>query len=569
MSGLVLGVHYGHDATAALLGDQGIVAVLTEERLSRRKHQWGLPVGAIREVLKIAGASAAEVEILAFSGRTPWVQMPGRIVAGDGSSSAYRPHPLTRLKKRVGDLVKGRSDWADQIAAIGLRPRDTCFVEHHLCHAASAYYTSGHDEALVVTVDGYGDGVSATVSHGRGEDLQRVSASRQAGSLGSFYQAVTEALGFAPIEGENKTMGLAPFGDPDRFYARLREWVSCDAEGRLQAREPWGYRSIRAYDADYTGIRQQSELASWLESEQDRQDLAAAAQRVVEETLVDFVEKARARVGRDLPLCAAGGVMLNVKANRLIQDHMEGHSFFVFPDAGDAGTALGAALYAQRLVSGRAALGKLRSVYYGTEPTEPEIVTALEARGDAVAFRRPPALVETVADLLHQGRVVGWFQGRMEMGPRALGARSVLADPRDPEVKDHINRSLKKRDWFVPFAPSGLEAALGRYLVDYVPEPFMTKAFLVRDEYRLRLPAVTHVDGTARPQGVVRETNPLYADLLAAFERRTGVPILLNTSFNRHGVPIVCRPEDAVDHLLEGNVDVLAIGPFVAQRSSG
>lgn len=569
MTRLALGVHYGHDATAALVGGEGILAVLTEERLSRRKHQWGLPVGAIREVLRIAGASAGDVEVLAFSGRTPWVQMPGRVVAGDGTSSVYRPHPLSRLKKRAGDLVKGRRDWADQIAEMGLRPRDTFFVEHHLCHAASAFYTSGLGEALVVTVDGYGDGVSATVSHGRGEDLERLSTSLQAGSLGSFYQAVTEALGFAPIEGENKTMGLAPFGDPERFYPRLREWVSCDAGGHFRTREPWAYRPIRAYDADYTGIRQQSELASWLANDQDRQDLAAAAQRIVEEALVDFVEKARMRVGRELPICAAGGVMLNVKANRLIQDRLEGRPFFVFPDAGDAGTALGAALYARRLVGERAALGSLRSVYYGAEATEAEIVAALEARRDAVAFRRPPVLVEAVADLLHQGLVAGWFQGRMEMGPRALGARSVLADPRDPAMKDRINRNLKKRDWFVPFAPSGLDASLGRYLVDYVSEPFMTKAFRVRDEYRARLPAVTHVDGTVRPQGVVRATNPLYADLLAAFEQRTGVPILLNTSFNRHGVPIVCRPEDAVDHLIEGNVDVLAIGPFVAQRSGG
>jgi carbamoyltransferase len=565
---LYLGIHHGHDATATLLQGDQVVAVIAEERLSRQKHQPGLPRRAIHEVLRLGGARPRDVFALAFSGRATMVHLAGEVITAPGGPLLpYQPGLRARLRKRVAMAVKGSEDWAAMLRDDGFAPERVLFVEHHLAHAASAFYASRYERALCITVDGYGDGVSATVGVGEGENLSRLYSCPQRSSVGSFYQAATEALGFAPIEGENKTMGLACFGDPDRHYAALKDWVWCDADGLLQTREPWAYRKLVVYGATYDGIAQAAQLARLAPDETGRRDLAAGTQRVFEEVMLAFIAKARERAGaQDLPICAAGGVMLNVKLNKLVHQRLGVRDFFVFPDAGDGGTALGAALCARRLIEGQAHLGRPPSPYLGNAFEPAEIEEALRSHDGRLAWSRldrPEDFLDRVVALLEQGLVVGWFQGRMEMGPRALGARSVIADPRNPTVKERINKHLKKRDWFVPFAPSGLDERLGDFLVDYRSEPYMTKAFDVRPEQRGRVPAITHVDGTARPQGVVREANPLYYDLLKRAEARWDVPIVLNTSFNRHGLPIVGSPADAIQHLVDNNVEALAIGPFL------
>ncbi len=565
---LVLGIHTGHDASAALLKDGRITAVIAEERLSRKKHQRGFPTLAIREVLRIGGVEPKEVGVIALQGRNPGTMMEGLSVASpDEPPTPSQPSLLRQLRRKMGNAMGYSLNWPRLFLESGLVPQKMFYVEHHLCHAAGAYYTSGFDKALCVTVDGFGDQLSATVGLGEGENLSRSYTVSDRNSIGSFYQAITEALGFEPIEGENKTMGLACYGDPDRFYDELKRWIWCDDAGRLQTKEPWQYRRIQLHGDTGTGIVQADEFRKLVGDEQKRRDLAAACQRVVEEVLAKFFRKARENCGSSLPICVAGGVMLNVKFNKLVHEQLGVRDYYVFPDAGDSGLALGAALYAQRLQAGRARVGRLRSVYLGNEFDAATIEAELRRHQGKIAFSRPARYYDAVADLLIGGVVLGWFQGRMEMGPRALGARSVLADPRNQGMKDKINKYLKKRDWFVPFAPSGLDAKWDTYLEGYIPEYFMTKAFNVRPEYRAKLPAITHVDGTARPQGVLADTNPAYYQLLETMERKIGFPVVLNTSFNRHGLPIVGSPKDAVEHLLEGNVEGLAIGPFLAVKA--
>jgi carbamoyltransferase len=574
----VLGVNAFHaDASAVLVRDGEVVCALAEERVNRVKHYAGLPVEAARACLAFAGVAPEEVGHLA--------------VARDGRAAfwrkvaflASRPHRAFAL---AAPRLANRARVADVPAALwsGLGRDGPCpwtvhRVEHHVAHAASAFLPSGLDRAAVLTVDGFGDFSSTLLAVGEGTRVRPLARVHFPHSLGVLYTMVSQFIGFDRYGDEGKVMGLAPYGQVafrDDFDAMVR------AEGpRFRLDLSWfvHHRDGVAYGMDDRGRPTVGTLWSprmarrfgpprargGALSDRDR-DLARSLQDACERAVLGLARQAVERAGsRDL--CLAGGVALNSVANGRIVAEGVADTAFVQAAATDDGTALGAALWvsANRLGHGRRFT--MREACLGPSWPEADLLRALEAQAPRIAWERldEDALVARAADDLAAGRIVGWFQGREEWGPRALGSRSILADPRDAGMKDRMNARVKHREPFRPFAPSVLEEEVGTVFACGHPSPFMAHVYAVRDAWRARIPAVTHADGTGRLQTVSRATAPLYHRLIAAFRDRTGVPVVLNTSFN-DDEPIVHRPEEAVACFLRTDMDALALGPFYCAR---
>lgn len=563
---VVLGLRSKHDAAAALVVDGELVAAAAEERFQRRKHYYGFPEQAIRFVLQRAGVRPSDVEVVARDG-LPWWKTAQRLLRQPLAAPTPRLYreliekAVQRYLRRVADV---HTSEGARLAAMGL-PSRYRFVEHHLGHAAYAWYASGEDDATVAILDGRGHYLAGAFYHGRNGRLEPVGEIQaEGGSLGLFYSAVTDALGFRVGDGDGKTMGLACYGDPTVARVDLERFAPRVTGLTLRRWREWQLDQA-VIDGQLIAHYRESAPLRILIERYGPANVAAAAQAILEDRVVNLIRKVVERTGRRR-LVAGGGIFLNVKASKRLLDEGVVESLFIPPGPGDEGLAAGYAMltYAERCAPRRPE--PLRSAYLGPSYGEAEIVAEL-ARTPDIRCERPACLSEATADLLTQGVVVGWFQGAMEFGPRALGARSVLADPRDPTMRDRINDRLKKRDWFMPFAPSVLEEHCADWFVNYHPSPYMNLAFAVRPPLAERIPAVVHVDGTSRPQAVARSVNPEYYATIDAFYRRTGVPMVLNTSFNRHGLPIVCTPRDALDHLLWGCIDALAIGPFLVVRT--
>ncbi len=588
---LALGIHWAHDAAVAICSPDGLVFALAEERLSRIKHHYGFPIRAVREALSACGLSGADIDVFAFSSTKRFfpqhrndaiVQQDGRCTLPEPPPGGFvtpspRVHPAPET---LGPQWRGFEDrhWAHhapELERLGLmdeRIRYYC-VAHHRAHAASAFRLGGMEEAAVLTIDGKGDGLGATISRGHADGrLELLRTSRAQDSLGSFYQAVTETLGFVPVDGEYKTMGLAALAEapPD---ANPFEGLVRVEDGVLHSRMAWEFRDFNAANPalavpnPITSPRQCEDFKRFLR-ELSREQLAAHAQAHCEQNVLALARDALRLTGRRR-LVAAGGVMLNVKANARIRDELglAQDDVFVFPDASDSGLAAGAAMEALWQAGAVRAPLRLHSPYLGPAFAPAAIDAAVadwRATGRVLAEPCTPA---QLAGHLAGGAVVGSFQGRMEMGPRALGNRSVLADPRDPRVKDRINGMLKGREWFVPFAPAVLADEAPGLWDGGGEHRFMTFAVRASERARRVAPAVVHVDGTMRPQVVTPESNAWLHEVLSAFRARTGVGVLLNTSFNRHGLPIVGSPGDALEHLERGWVDALAIGRWYVRRS--
>jgi carbamoyltransferase len=357
-------------------------------------------------------------------------------------------------------------------------------------------------------------------------------------------------------------MGLACYGDPAIARADLERFAPTIRGLRSYRWREWQLDQQVVDGRLHAHYREGAQLRLLIDR-YGAANVAAAAQAILEDRVLTLIRNAVARLG-SRRLIGTGGIFLNVKTSQRLLDEGIVDALFIPPGPGDEGLAAGYAFDAHVAATGTPPQ-PIESAYLGPSYDEAAIVAAL-ARTPGIDCSRPADLPEAVADLLENRTVVGWFLGRMEFGPRALGARSVLADPRDPAMRDHINDKLKKRDWFMPFAPSVLEEWCDECFVNYHPSPYMNLAFSMRPPYDTTVPAIMHVDKTARPQAVSRETNPLYYDAIDAFRRRTGIPMVLNTSFNRHGLPIVCTPDDALNHLRWGCIDVLAIGPFIVRR---
>jgi carbamoyltransferase len=557
---VTLGINYSqmHDSSACIVRDRELLFAVAEERISRLKHDSRFPRLAIQACLEFAQVRAEQLNEVCFG----W-QTAGPVYRHDLKLFALGKLPPTYLNV-LNSTRHFVSMWHQQSGAKVFRrwfgdvKARVRFVEHHLAHAISAYAFSGFDDAAVVVMDGRGAWEATSIWHGKNGRLEHVLTIPFPDSLGMFYSQFTGYLGFQPNSDEWKVMGLAPYGQPK---IQLDAFIDTGASPyRVHAKRIFG-----------NGRGQFSDIAASLgpqrvpESEIDdrHKNVAYAVQDACEIAMMNVVRMALEKT-RCRNLCMAGGVALNSKANGKIAASGIVDKIFVQPAASDDGVALGAALAPYLDNGGRLPNQAMRHAYLGPEFDDAAIETTLRTYKLRYTPLNSPA--ETAAELLSRGKILGWFQGRMEFGPRALGSRSILADPRDPEMNAKVNNAVKFREWWRPFAPSLKTEAASEYLESATDSPFMILAAQVRPEKRSVIPSVAHVDGSARPQTVEKEINPLYWRLLDEFEKRTGVPVIMNTSFNLRGEAIVHTPTDAVRTFFSSGMDALVIGNFLVEK---
>jgi carbamoyltransferase len=555
-----VGINYNqmHDSSACIVRDGELLFAVAEERLSRVKHDARFPALSIRACLNFAGIKPDELDDVCFG----W----SRARVGylhDLKCYAMGKQPLTIgnfLNSTRGFLSMshqrgGQNRFLQQFGATRARMR---FVDHHLAHAISAYCYSGFDEAAVLVIDGRGAWEATSIWHGKDGRLEHIQIIPWPNSLGMFYAQFTQYLGFQPWSDEWKVMGLAPYGEPG---VSLRDFIVPDDHPyRVDIRRLMGRDSSRA-----SGIEQKLGTKREPECEiaEKHRNIAFAVQKACEKAMMTLARDALAKT-HSRNLCLAGGVALNSKANGKILASGLVDRIFIQPAAGDDGVCLGAALAPYLDNGGRLPLRKMRSTYLGPEFAPMEIENVL--RTYKLRYTHSPDVASCAAELLAAGKILGWFQGRMEFGPRALGSRSILADPRDPEMTTRVNNAVKFRERWRPFAPSLLAEAAGEYLESATDSPFMILTSQVKPERRSKIPAVTHVDGSARPQTVDKDVNPLYWRLIREFANRTGIPVVMNTSFNLRGEPIVCTPTDAIRTFFSSGMDALVIGDFIVEK---
>lgn len=557
---IVLGINDGHDAGVCLFKSGQVVLCSSEERRVNQKNYAGVPTSSLVEVFEQTGINPEDVDLVTLSSliRTtvPSAQEKPIHKVLRPLWSLARSEPATRIGRQILRRVRRQRALLQHLQQIGLGDKPLIPFDHHLCHAATAYYhRPWSDEAVVLTLDGAGDGLCATVSIGRGHDLQTIAVTPKFHSPAAwFYSALTAHLGLKPYEHEYKVMGMAPYGQAEHTIDLLRGLFTVDG---LRFR-------------NHTG-RIGPGLQRFLHKRLYRQrfdNISAAGQQVFEELIVQWVHNAVAATGIR-KVCAAGGAFLNVKANKLIRELPEVDSLYVYPASDDGGTPVGAAtlgyLHLCREHRFEPELDLPKSMYLGLEFGESEMETAAVESG--LPFHRMDDPASEVASLLAAGKIVARFDGREELGPRALGNRSILADPRDLRVIRQLNFAIKQRDFWMPFAASILEEDFERYVRNPTAWPFyMIEAFDTTPAGAEELVAGTHpFDRTVRPQ-VVNGLNPGYRDLIRAFKSRTGVGAVLNTSFNLHGFPIVGTPDIAVNTLQNSGLDALALGPFLVAK---
>jgi carbamoyltransferase len=560
----ILGINAGHDAAACLLVDGEIVAIAAEERFTRVKHDSGFPAAAIASCLDAAGLEACDLDVVAIAGTQLPVGMERHLRLSPSQQAfvaAARP-----VARRAAQVLR-RDELGDlplSVERLSLAPECRLeHVDHHRCHAAAGYFTRQSDApCLVLTIDGIGDDVSTAVWQGAGGLLEPLARWGREGSLGWFYGIVTEALGWQHGDGEGTTMALAAYGDPARLLDHLAAFHPVYDRGTLAAPHAFG----RATEWNRHGTLQwhfpEANAIRRLAEEHSAADVAAAAQEILERQVLGLVKHWVGARGTRRLACA-GGVFLNVKVNQRIWYEAGLEEQWIVPDAGDSGLALGAALHAWHARAERPPrpLGHLS---FGPAYGDDAVREVLEAR--RLGYRRTTDPAGEAARLLADGKIVGWFQGRMEAGPRALGNRSILMSPLAAANKDVLNSRVKFREGFRPFCPSIPAEHAAAYLDGGRPEDFMITSFRVAPDKRARIPAVVHVDGTLRPQTVRRDVNPLFHALLDAFGRRTGEYAVINTSFNVKGEPIVCHPRDAIRCFFDTGLDALVIGGFVLEK---
>jgi carbamoyltransferase len=554
-----LGINYSemHDSAACIARDGHILFAVAEERLSRLKHDARFPSLSIEACLAAAGIRADQLDFVCF-GWPPAIEA----MKHDLKCMATGALPLTYI-----DLVSTvrrnlnhtrKQNGKKQFLARFPTKAQFRFVEHHLAHAISAYSFSGFDDAAVLVLDGRGAWEASSLWHGRDGRLEHVWTIPWPNSLGLFYAQFTQYLGFQPYSDEWKVMGLAPYGEPG---INLRDFIIPDDN-------PYKVSTRLLLDdkpAPLAGITARLGPQREAESEIDpkHKNLAFAVQDACEEAMMTLARAAVAKTD-SRNICLAGGVALNSKANGKILSSGIVDRIFVQPAAGDDGVCLGAALAPYLDNGGKLPMHKMRHAYLGAENSDEEIEKALTTYKLRATRVADPAAA--AAEMLANGKILGWVQGRMEFGPRALGARSILADPRDPEMNAKVNNAVKFREWWRPFAPSMLAEVAGDYIESAIDSPFMILTAQVKPEKRSVIPSVTHVDGSARPQTVERDVNPLYWRLIREFGNRTGVPVVMNTSFNLRGEPIVSTPTDAVRTFFSSGMDALVIGSFVVEK---
>lgn len=583
---LILGIScYYHDAAAALVRDGHLIAAAQEERFTRKKHDSGFPEQAIAYCLKQAGCTMSDVDIVSFYDKP--FQKFERLLE---SYLMYAPLGLRSAWKGIPIWIKDKLWISEHIRSQLNYTGKLIYPEHHQSHAASAFFPSPYRESAILTMDGVGEWATSSLSHGKDNQIEMLAEQHFPHSLGLLYSAFTYYTGFRVNSGEYKLMGLAPYGQP-RYAERIYEHL-------IDLKEDGSFRMNQRYFNYSAGLTMTSRRFNQLfegaprrpESPitQREMDLAASVQKVTEEIVYRSARYAQQRTG-SRNLCLAGGVALNCVANGKLLKSGLFDQIWVQPSSGDAGGALGAALFGWHQY-----LGKERNAdnvtdfmagsYLGPDFDDAAIERALNESGMVYARMSDETLFDEVAKRISEDQVVGWFQGRMEFGPRALGNRSILGDPRSPNMQKKLNVKIKFRESFRPFAPSVLAEKTSEFFDIESDSPYMLMVAPVHPArlkpvgqpaagfdklYQLRseLPAITHVDNSARIQTVHRATNPRYYRLIEAFERRSGVPVLINTSFNVRGEPIVCTPNDAIRCFMRTHMDVLVLGNFVLQKT--
>jgi carbamoyltransferase len=569
----ILGLNAFHgDASAALLVDGQLVAAIEEERLNRVKHWAGFPALAARACLN--GTDRGDLEHVAIS-RDPRANFWPKVARVLG-----RPGDWRRQTSRAKNTVQ-IARVANQLNAWDIADSERVklhFVEHHRAHLASTFFASPFDEAAVVSIDGFGDFSSVMWGVGRDNHIDVRGSVKFPHSLGQFYTAFTQFLGFPKYGDEYKMMGLSAYGEP-RFARQVRDVVRVEGD---QVRLNLDYFIHHTVGVEMTWDGGEPKLGSLYsgkmidvfgppraprtELEQRHADLAASVQVVLEECYFALLNAVYDRT-RLKKVCLAGGVALNCVANGMIFDRTPFEDVYIQPASHDAGTSIGAALYVSHQILKQPRSFQMRHVYYGPEYSDAAIERELSAGGLNFHRLNQEQLIDRTAAQIADGKIVGWFQGRMEFGPRALGSRSILADPRRKDMKDILNARIKLREPFRPFCPSVLAEATGQYFETDYPSPFMVQAYKIKPDQRSRIPAVTHEDGTGRLQTVEPDAHPLYWKLLKRFGELTGVPILLNTSFNENE-PIVNTPAEALHCFLRTNMDALSMGSFLLLKSA-
>ena len=589
----ILGIScYYHDAAAALLRDGQLIAAAEEERFTRIKHDFQFPSQAIKFCLETAGIKGADLDYVVFFEK-PFRKFDRILMTVlqtyPQSYKVFRESMITWLidKLWVGSKIESE---------LGVPKERVLFGEHHLSHAASAFLCSPFEESAILTVDGVGEWVTASWGVGRGNEIRLSKHMEFPHSLGLLYSAFTAFLGFEVNEGEYKVMGMAPYGQP-RYVDKVWKLVRQNDDGSFSLDMSYfcfHHSTSRTYNrrfvelfgdprppsmhffTDSTGYpsyfgKRPTNYDEVARLNQHYADIAASIQRVTEELLLGMARHLHEQTGLKR-LCIAGGVGLNSVANGRILRETPFEELYIQPAAGDGGGALGAALWAYNTLLGKPRNFRMEHAYWGKRYSPSEIASFLNQNNIPFQqFNNEDQLLDVVTEQLTRGKVLGWFQGRFEWGPRALGNRSILADPRNPEMKDIVNTKIKFREPYRPFAPSVLSDCAPRYFdfpdaPSHYPARFMLYVAPVKPSEQKTLPAITHVDGTGRLQTVFREQNPLYYGLIERFGQATGVPVVLNTSFNLRGEPIVTTPANAFNTFSKSEMDSLVLGNFLIEK---
>jgi carbamoyltransferase len=563
-----LGINNMHDASASLVVDGRVVAAAEEERFVRIKHINRFPKNAIQFCINKASIKISDIDIICASWK-PWTL---RVRATQALKSLLKSPYMFKAKATRG-VGQMHNEWSELFrlrklveSHFGKGKYKIEYLDHHLSHAASAFLCSPFEKAAILTVDGAGEADTTVSWAGESNQIKKIRSIRLPDSLGQFYSAVTSFLGFKVQHDEYKVMGLASYGEPV-YKDYLEKNVVKIKSGGLFEVDPFFIDYHLARNGKFRRIttdvfgkpREKGE-----EINKRHADIAASAQFIIEEAIFNIANHLHETIKSE-NLCLSGGVAFNCVANGKLINRTPFRNIFIQPAAGDAGSALGAALYLENKYTGRGREYILNDAYLGPSFNSAQCKKALEERNLSFVEIPQEMLIKQIARALADGKLVCWFQGRMEWGPRALGNRSFLADPRRKEMKDIINLKIKKREPFRPFAPSILEEKHSEYFVNSVSSPFMLFAFDVKSNKKNIIPAVTHVDGTARPQTVDKDSNPLYWKLIKEFEKKTGVPVILNTSLNVQE-PIVCTPEQAIDCYMRTETDFLVLNNFLVER---
>ena len=573
---LILGLNMFHaDASAAIVEDGKILFAVAEERLNRRKHYGGFPSLAIKACLDAAGAKITDVQHVAVG------QDSDAHLAKKVQYALAKPAKILnfiKMRQRKEAMRDVRTLIAKALDVdVGTLKFHEHHLEHHIAHIASAYYCSPWEKAAGFSYDGSGDFVSTMTARCEGNEIQVLDRVFLPHSLGSFYTMICEFIGYKKYGDEGKVMGLAPYGK-DTYVEQVKKILALkngNFQMNLSYFQPLGSNQGMQVLPDGTVqlARHFSEKMEELfgsprephtEITQRDMDLAYAMQHCFEEVLFHLLNELHQRV-HDENLAMAGGCALNSVANGKLFTRTPFRRTWIQPAAGDEGLAIGAALHTYHSVLKQPRRRQMDHAYLGPEFPDARIESELKSADVKYTKLERGPLLEKTAEAMANGDVVGWFQGRMEWGPRALGNRSIVAHPGLPNMKDVLNARIKHREWFRPFAPAILAEAQHEYFEHDYPSPYMLHVYKIRPEKRKSLCAVNHVDDTGRLQTVTREENPLYYDLIKAFEKKTGLPVILNTSFNENE-PIVCTPKEAIDCFQRTKMDVLAIGPFVARK---